>query len=704
MPGLDTAWSFTQGDSRVRVAVLDGPVDLSHPCFQGADLEVAGSSNSNGTCSGAGPASCGHGTHVASIIFAQHGTGPLRGIAPGCHGILIPVFKDDPRSPGRILPCTQTELAQAINQAREREATLINISGGQLTSHSSASPELVESVRKCVASGILIVSATGNDGCDCIHVPAALPGVLAVGSLSNKGDPSAFSNFGREYESNGILAPGEEVPGAEPGGGVQLRSGTSFATPILTGVAALLASLKLVRTVGPETRSVVSGNGKSGESQAAITVNAAELGDILVATAKPCEADSYQPCRRFLAGTLNTEAAVQYIVRGGHGMKNEQIGGTTSAALPEIASTTTNGGSINAQACGCGGKGLPADGQAAPVQSEDEETEKNARPAIAPGTTRSNGTTKASQATGDRVLPSCECEGAGPLVYVLGEIGYDFVSDARRDSFSVAMNEGQKPGQPPKSPYNPEDLLAFLRSENRYSKAHLTAVTWTVNLEGTPIYALRPDGTFARETYETILEFYDEQIHKQSDRAAFPGTLKEGTTARLLSGQVVPVICPEVRGMANWKTKQIAEAARKEVLRAKRVPVQTGAKRVQPGDERVQSENELDEQLTNFLNRIYFEFRNMGQSPEERAINYSATNVFALVEFIIDKVLAKYQLDTIEVEKSPICRLDSDCWDVKLVFFDTTNFLAPRTVHRTTVDVSDVVPVSVGDPREWQIR
>ena len=49
VPGLDTAWSFTQGDSRVRVAVLDGPVDLSHPCFQGADLEVAGSSNSNGT-------------------------------------------------------------------------------------------------------------------------------------------------------------------------------------------------------------------------------------------------------------------------------------------------------------------------------------------------------------------------------------------------------------------------------------------------------------------------------------------------------------------------------------------------------------------------------------------------------------------------------------------------------------------------------
>ena len=571
VPGLGTAWSFTQGDSRVRVAVLDGPVDLSHPCFQGADLEVAGSSNSNGTCSGAGPASCGHGTHVASIIFAQHGTGPLRGIAPGCHGILIPVFKDDPRSPGRILPCTQTELAQAIDQAREREATLINISGGQLTAPFERFTGTGGECSKVCGFGD---SNSFGDRQRRLRLHSCAGGasrVLAVGSLSSKGDPSAFSNFGREYESNGILSPGEEVPGAEPGGGVQLRSGTSFATPILTGVAALLASLKLVRTVGPETRSVVSGNGKSDESQTAIAVNAAELGDILVATAKPCEADSYQPCRRFLAGTLNTEAAVDYIVRGGHRMKNEQIAGTTSAALPEIASRTTNGGSVNAQECGCGGKGLPADGQAAPVQSEDEETEENARPAIAPGTKRSNGMTKASQASRDRVLPSCECEGAGPLVYVLGEIGYDFVSDARRDSFLVAMNETQEPGQPPKSPYNPEDLLAFLRSENRYYKAHSTAVTWTVNVEGTPIYALRPDGTFARETYETILEFYDEQIHKRSDRAAFPGTAKEGTTARLLSGQVVPVICPEVRGMTNWKTQQVVEAARKAVLRAKRV-------------------------------------------------------------------------------------------------------------------------------------
>jgi subtilisin family serine protease len=129
VPGLERVWSLTLGDPRVSVAILDGPVDLSHPCFQGASLEVAGMQGAGLTCDAAGPGSCGHGTHVASLIFAQHNSGILHGIAPKCRGILIPVFKDDSQSYGRILPCTQSELARAIDLARKLGANLINISG-----------------------------------------------------------------------------------------------------------------------------------------------------------------------------------------------------------------------------------------------------------------------------------------------------------------------------------------------------------------------------------------------------------------------------------------------------------------------------------------------------------------------------------------------------------------------------------------------
>src|SRR5436309_10984195 len=74
---LPSLWAHTRGDPRVCVAVLDGPVDQAHPSLAGADLTlletlVAGAPDR-------GPAGR-HGTHVASVIFAQPGS-PLVGLA-----------------------------------------------------------------------------------------------------------------------------------------------------------------------------------------------------------------------------------------------------------------------------------------------------------------------------------------------------------------------------------------------------------------------------------------------------------------------------------------------------------------------------------------------------------------------------------------------------------------------------------------------
>ena len=86
--GLRELQGETLGDRRILVAVLDGPVDRGHPCFEGAELsgceelpEVKGKMLD-------------HGTHVASILFGQP-NGPLQGVAPGCTGLLIPVFNDE---------------------------------------------------------------------------------------------------------------------------------------------------------------------------------------------------------------------------------------------------------------------------------------------------------------------------------------------------------------------------------------------------------------------------------------------------------------------------------------------------------------------------------------------------------------------------------------------------------------------------------
>jgi hypothetical protein len=93
--------------------------------------------------------------------------------------------------------------------------------------------------------------------------------------------------------------------------------------------------------------------------------------------------------------------------------------------------------------------------------------------------------------------------------------------------------------------------------------------------------------------------------------------------------------------------------------------------------------------------------RNLGQTPAERAMNFSATNAFQTAAVFADPASHRMQLDTILVERSAFCRKDSDCWDVKLRFFNPANVLEARRVSRFTVDVSDVYPVLVGPIRTW---
>jgi subtilisin family serine protease len=78
--GLSSLWKETLGDSGVCVAVIDGPVDETHPCFKGANIrrletlvtDVAGSGRMSA-----------HGTHVTSLIFGQP-PGAVHGVAPRC--------------------------------------------------------------------------------------------------------------------------------------------------------------------------------------------------------------------------------------------------------------------------------------------------------------------------------------------------------------------------------------------------------------------------------------------------------------------------------------------------------------------------------------------------------------------------------------------------------------------------------------------
>jgi cyanobactin maturation PatA/PatG family protease len=287
--GLKELWAETLGDPRVCIAVLDGPVDQSHPSLKKANLTHLETLVPSGADQG--PASQ-HGTHVASVIFGQH-DGPIKGIAPYCRGLIVPIFTDG--NDGRVAPCSQLDLARAITQAVQEGAHVINISGGELSPSGTAHPLLADAVQNCAANGVLIVAAAGNEGCECLHVPGALPSVLAVGAMNAQGLPLDSSNWGEQYRLQGVLAPGENVLGANPGGGTVAKSGTSYATPIVSGIAALLLSLQ--RKLGKEP-------------------NPQAVRAAILESAHSCDPQAVLDCRLFMVGSLNVSGALTLTANG----------------------------------------------------------------------------------------------------------------------------------------------------------------------------------------------------------------------------------------------------------------------------------------------------------------------------------------------------------------------------------------------------
>src|SRR5690349_877916 len=97
--GLSELWSETLGDPLVVVAVLDGPVDRGHRALAGARLEVVESTVP--AAPDPGVAATRHGTAVASLIFGRHSPdSPVLGMAPGCRGLVVPIFGDAESRPG----------------------------------------------------------------------------------------------------------------------------------------------------------------------------------------------------------------------------------------------------------------------------------------------------------------------------------------------------------------------------------------------------------------------------------------------------------------------------------------------------------------------------------------------------------------------------------------------------------------------------
>jgi len=564
----------------------------------------------------------------------------------------------------------------------EAGAHVINISGGQFAKNLEPNHFLENAVKLCEASNVLIVAAAGNDGCDCLHFPAAIPSVLSVGAMDDAGVPLCSSNWGSAYRGQGILAPGSNILGPVPGGRLKDSTGTSFATPIVSGVIGLLLSLQE----------------KQGHP-----IDPFRVRDVLLQSAHPCDPRESADCRRHLRGGLNAEAA--YHLLQSSSVLDQVTPQSLSKTSTARAVTKTNFASIEAYQIGemrmsetrensQAEEAILASEHTAcePVQSMPKvqaavQASGLSQRAPVSGSQQAHGGNRASSFPGGAtawahglpmgsgsVSPS-ECADGGcdaALVYALGNLEIDFGTQARRDSFSQAMGQ------------NPDDSTQLLAhfTDNPWSASN---VIWTLNLDGTPIYAIQPSGPHTTYAYEHLREMLKDQLEGGVERVSIPGI--SGGSVTLMSGQTVPYLVPDVRGMYSWNTAALLESV------CGPVPEEPNAEY-----------DSMRAGLDNFLSRIYYELRNLGGSPQERAMNYAATNAFQAGEVFTEAALRCMELDTISVEQSPVSRPGSDCLDVKMVFFNPAKRLEQaRKVHRFTIDVSDIVPVTIGPRRSWSV-
>lgn len=228
------AWVKTTG-AGIRVAVLDTGVTSSHDDISSQVVERVNYSDA-----ATGEDKYGHGTHVAGIIAAIKDTVGVSGVCPDCDILDGKVLNDQGSG-------STSSIAKGIGWAVDYEAKVINMSLGQRVS----SRTLEIAVNNAWKAGAVIVAAAGNAGTQAKIYPGAYPNVIAVAATDNKNVKASFSTYGKWVD---VAAPGVSVYSTFPNGsfvlgtqnnrshGYDIASGTSMASPIVAGVAALVWS------------------------------------------------------------------------------------------------------------------------------------------------------------------------------------------------------------------------------------------------------------------------------------------------------------------------------------------------------------------------------------------------------------------------------------------------------------------------------
>lgn len=254
------AWAVAAGTD-VKVAVLDTGVDFTHP-----DISSKVTARANFTSAGADDI-YGHGTHVSGIIAAIHENNEgVKGVCPGCQILSGKVLDDNGYGSASMV-------ANGISWAVTNNAKVINMSLGFKTS----SRTLENAVNNAWNNGVVIVAAAGNGANTTKEYPGAYTNVIGVAATDNNDQKASFSTYSASFVD--VAAPGANVYSTFPDHAFTLgttkgrsmnydvANGTSMASPIVAGVAALVygqyptASNAWVRSCVEKSSDKIAGTG-----------------------------------------------------------------------------------------------------------------------------------------------------------------------------------------------------------------------------------------------------------------------------------------------------------------------------------------------------------------------------------------------------------------------------------------------------------
>ncbi len=249
LPKVDapTAWDLETGDANVIIGIIDSGISMSatgglnHPDLDASRYQLGTDFVDGGTPRDLN----GHGTHVAGIAAAEANNAQgVSGMNWGSDVYICRTLDAGGNGSSANFAAAVEEIVDVAVAAGKK--TVINYSGG-----GAANQTKKDACKYASDRGMILCAAAGNDNGGPVIFPAAYsadyPGVICVGSTDDDDTVSSFSNVGPEVN---VVAPGRDILSTMPTYAVGIPaalnydelSGTSMATPLVTGLVALMWS------------------------------------------------------------------------------------------------------------------------------------------------------------------------------------------------------------------------------------------------------------------------------------------------------------------------------------------------------------------------------------------------------------------------------------------------------------------------------